>query len=166
MRLFQILAFLAFSSIIFSCQKETETETIVEENAFPSVETALQPYFEEFEYQGSLRGISVDLASEKIIGKIEELPTEHVAGQCTYGSAIDTEIIIDLTFWNDFPQTLLREMVIFHELGHCYLQRGHTEGAHPNGTCISIMRSGLEDCQDNYNSQTRLTYLNELFSLE
>ncbi|MEZ4957072.1 MAG: hypothetical protein R2825_26170 [Saprospiraceae bacterium] len=85
-----------------------DTEPIIVENAFPVVETALQPYFEEFEFQASLRGITVDLAAEKIIGKIEELPTEHVAGQCTYGSAIDNEIIIDQTFWNDFPQTLVR----------------------------------------------------------
>jgi hypothetical protein len=164
MRLFQILAFLAISSFIFSCKNDLDTEPIIVENAFPSVEIALQPYFEEFEFQASLRGITVDLAAEKIIGKIEELPTEHVAGQCTYGSAIDNEIIIDQTFWNDFPQTLVREMVIFHELGHCFLHRGHTEGAHPNGTCLSIMRSGLEDCQDNYNAQTRAAYLNELFS--
>jgi hypothetical protein len=55
-------------------------------------------------------------------------------------------------------------MVVFHELGHCYLGRGHSEETHPNGVCKSIMRSGNGGCFDNYNSTTREAYLDELFS--
>ena len=166
MRLFQSLVFLITCTVFFSCQKDQTIDSTVEENNFPSVESALQPFFEEFEYQAAVRGITIDLTEARIIGKIEDLPEEHVAGQCTYGAAIDNEIIIDQTFWNQFPQYLIREMVVFHELGHCYLKRGHTEEAHANGTCLSIMRSGLEGCRDNYVSSTRRAYLDELFGLE
>ncbi len=152
-----VLLFLLFSS----CSKD---EIVEQANFFPNVAPELQTYFEEFEYQGALRSIQINLADANIIGKIEELGEEHVAGQCTYGAAIDNEITIDKGFWNDFPQLLVREMVVFHELGHCYLDRGHTEGAKSNGACISIMRSGLGDCFDNYNSATRVAYLDELFS--
>jgi len=44
-----------------------------------------------------------------------------------------------------------------------FLSRGHTETAYANGTCASLMRSGLEDCQDNYHTNTRELYLDELF---
>ncbi len=157
---------LVFLALFFSCQKDNVNPPVVEESAYPNVDPLLHPFFEEFEYQASLRGLDVDLTGAHIIGKLEDLPEEHVAGQCSYGTNIDNEITIDLTFWNDFKQSLVREMVVFHELGHCYLSRGHTEGAHPNGTCLSIMRSGLENCRDNYNQQTRTAYLNELFANE
>ena len=167
MRLFQSFLPFFILLIIVSCKKD---EAIVEADAatdnLTNVTQALQPYFEEFEYQASLRGLDVDLTAANIIGKIEELSDENVAGQCTYGSHIDNEVTIDESFWNDYPYYYIREMVVFHELGHCYLDRGHREGAHSNGTCISIMRSGLENCHDNYNSQTRTSYLNELFSTQ
>ena len=160
MRLFQAFSTLFLTILFFSCKKDEIAEVI----SFQNVDPALQPYFEEFEYQASLRGIEVDLTAENIIGNIQELTEEHVAGQCTYGAAINNEITIDRGFWNSFPQYLIREMVVFHELGHCYLERGHREGAHSNGTCLSIMRSGLESCRDNYNSSTRDYYIDELFS--
>ncbi len=161
MKIFQSFFFTSSLLFLFSCANEDEA---LQSFQYQNVDPALQSYFEEFEYQGSLRGMQIDLTEAGLIATIEELGEEHVAGQCTYGAAIDNEITIDKGFWNDFPQTLIREMVIFHELGHCYLERGHREGAHSNGACISIMRSGLEDCIDNYNSLTRKAYLDELFS--
>ncbi|HFA50910.1 MAG TPA: hypothetical protein ENJ95_18020 [Bacteroidetes bacterium] len=158
-----IFAF-AFMLTFFACQKdETAAPITVQESAFPNVDPALWPYYEAFEKEGAERGLVIDLAADNILGKIEELPEEHVAGQCSYGTAVDSEVTIDQGFWNDFSSHYIREMVVFHELGHCYLKRGHKEGAHPDGTCLSIMRSGLEDCRDNYNLQTREEYLDELF---
>lgn len=166
MRSFQAILFFSFLLILVACKKDTVTEPIIEEPLNENVDPLLLPFFDEFEYQAALRGQEIDLQAANIIGKIEELSQEHVAGQCTYGAQIDNEITIDQGFWEDFPQHLIREMVIFHELGHCYLDRGHREGAHPNGSCLSIMRSGLEECRDNYNSQTRGDYLDELFGTD
>lgn len=164
MKLFQLFLTFCLLSTVYACQESEPLEPIIEESTFDRVDPLLQPYFEEFETQAAARGFSVDLQAEGIIGKIEELTEEHVAGQCTYGASIDNEVTIDQGFWNDYPQYYLREMVIFHELGHCYLNLDHREGAHANGTCLSIMRSGLEDCRDNYHAQTRDNYLDELFS--
>ena len=163
MRLFPSFLILLLFSILISCRQDEAISLTTEESTSPTVDPALQPFFDEFEYQASLRGITVDLASEKIIGKIEELSEQHVAGQCTYGAHIDNEITIDQTFWNDYPHYYIREMVVFHELGHCFLERGHREGAYADGSCLSIMRSGLETCRDNYFPSTRSTYLDELF---
>lgn len=150
---------------ILSCQKDEQNFVAPTENSYPNVDPSLWSYFQDFEEEAAARGLRVDLVDFGVTAEIQELSEQNVAGQCTYGSAIGSEIIIDQGFWNDFPSRQIREMVIFHELGHCYLHRGHTEGAHADGTCISIMRSGLENCQDNYNALTRDEYLDELFSV-
>lgn len=72
-------------------------------------------------------------------------------------------MIIDLEFW-ERANILNKEFVVFHELGHCTLFRAHKEGVDANGICVSMMRSGLEDCRDNYSAITRATYWDELFN--
>lgn len=167
-----MVRFLAVSlSCLFlfaSCQPEEPVELLsVSGRQFPRVDKKLWPYFERFELEAAARGVEVDLVLAGIRGDIKELTQEHVAGQCSYGAAIDEHITIDRSFWNDpgFSE-YTREMVVFHELGHCYLFRGHREDEHPDGSCVSIMRSGAGDCFDNYHSVTRAGYLDELFDRE
>lgn len=141
---------------------EEEAATDVNDRTYPGVDEALWPYFNRYEQEAETRGLQVDLIAAEITGIIEELSDENVAGQCNYSSQAPNHVIVDESFWNDAPDRI-REFVVFHELGHCDLLRDHREGSNPNGTCISIMRSGLEDCDDNYNQFTRDTYLDELF---
>lgn len=161
MKAIQFLFFAAFSLFI-SCQKDEPRAIVFTEKTYAEVDSDLWPFYREFEEQAALRGVEIDLNSFGT-AVIAELNPNGVAGQCTYGSHL-ADVVIDKGFWEDVPNYLIREMVVFHELGHCYLKRGHEEGVLPNGTCASIMRSGLEDCQDNYNSNTRADYLDELFS--
>jgi len=151
-------------TLFFSCQKE---EVTFKSDPIPTttVAVSLQDYFDRFEAEGIARGYDIDLAAANIMGQIEEIDEEHVAGQCSYGGGHPSEIVIDAAFWN-VASDLLKEMVVFHELGHCYLHRGHEEGIFSNGTCQSLMRSGVEDCQDNYTGQTREYYIDELFAGE
>lgn len=161
--------FLIFSVLfifIFSaCQKDSafsepvDNEPIIE---FPLVDLALQSYFQRFEMEGRARGFEVDLNTANISAVIEEIQENNVAGSCTYGTFTPGSIVIDLNFWNN-SSGFAKEMVVFHELGHCFLHRGHEEGAFGNGVCRSIMRSGVEGCFDNYRSETRDYYLDELF---
>jgi len=74
-------------------------------------------------------------------------------------------VTVDRDFWLNSNGNF-QEFIVFHELGHCFLHRGHREDSDAQGACISIMRSGLEDCQDNYNLLTREQYIDELFSPE
>jgi len=55
-----------------------------------------------------------------------------------------------------------KERLVFHELGHCVLNRSHLETVGTDGHCLSIMNSA-QRCSDNYNAQTREKYLDELF---
>jgi len=57
-----------------------------------------------------------------------------------------------------------KEYVVFHELGHCALNRRHLDTKNADGTCLSMMQSGNGSCKMNYNAQNRSKYLDELFS--
>lgn len=160
---------LLFASTILlffsACEKdEPFIETPVEQEfkAFTNVPESLWDYFERFEEAAHERGVRVDLNNEDISAEIMEITEDGVAGSCSYGSHTPGHIVIDETFWNE-TSDLVREMVVFHELGHCSLFLGHIEGTNNDGTCTSIMRSGLENCRDNYRSSTRDAYLDELF---
>jgi len=93
--------------------------------------------------------------------QIAEIHEENVAGVCHFSSNRPNQITIDLSFWeraSDFD----KEMVVFHEIGHCVLGQGHRETEDANGNCLSIMRSGTGDCRTLYNSNNRDYYINEL----
>ena len=135
-------------------------EVIIPE--YVGVDTSLWVFYYKFEQEAKLRGFEIDLNEEGITGEIEEIEQPYVAGQCTYNSAMPNHVTIDKEFWATSSE-VAREFVIFHELGHCNLLRGHREDAYPDGSCKSIMRSGLEGCSDNYNNYSRATYLDELF---
>jgi len=110
------------------------------------------------------RGINVDYDLIEIDGKIENITGgSRVAGQCQSNSAKPNLVTVDLNFWNR-SNDITREFVIYHELGHCYLDRGHLDDANPDGTCVSIMHSGIGDCTNVFNSSTRSDFLDELFN--
>ncbi len=158
----RLLLLLSVAFLIFSCQSE-ETFAPVEEVSFPGVDERLWPYFESFEQEAQARNLNIDLTREGITGDIVNINQGTVAGQCNFNSHRAEHLTVDLEFWNRAP-VVLREFIVFHELGHCSLFRGHEEDTYSNGACISIMRSGLGDCIDNYRSTTRSDYLDELFS--
>lgn len=143
----------------FSC---TQEEPIPEAPAYPNVEQALWPYFQTFEEEAAARGLEIDLANARLSGEIDNLDDGNVIGLCQYGRYINNHITIDKQFWNR-SSNLAREMVVFHELGHCFLGRDHLENAFRSGHCESIMRSGTCCCRDGYSASTRTYYVDELF---
>jgi len=147
------------------CDSQEAVEPIAPPPAvkFPQVEAALRPYFQRFEDEATLRGLDVDLTRTGITGKIIEIDENHVVGQCSYGRGFNpNRVTIDDRFWSR-SSDLFKEFIVFHELGHCFLLRGHLERAFRNGACVSVMRSGTQNCLDNYNFRTREFYVDELF---
>ncbi len=112
--------------------------------------------------EAAIRGWTIDLQVADITGVIQSLEEDDLAGQCCYSFFSLNHVVIDAAFWNRVPDRA-REFIVFHELGHCELARAHREDAFADGTCKSIMRSGIEDYRDNYRPFTRADYLNELF---
>ena len=159
--------FLSVFFLVFftACQEDepiAEAEVVPEVRTFPFVDERLWDFFRRFEDEAAERGLAIDLNAEGITGEIMEIEQDRVAGSCSFGSHITNHVTIDLGFWNS-SNDLFREFVVFHELGHCSLLLGHREETLEDGTCASIMRSGLEDCRDNYRFLTRESYLDELF---
>ena len=141
-------------SILISCQKDVETSYIPQ--------GSLEYHLQSFEDEAALRGIFIDLDHLDLSISIQEIERDNVAGLCHYNSNRPNEIIIDRSFWNS-SNDLFREMVVFHELGHCVLARGHRETQDQNGSCLSIMQSGTGTCILRYNQVNRDFYLDELF---
>lgn len=163
-----VLLFYCFACIL-ACQTDyLEPTQLVENNelSYPNVDQRLWSYFQNFEIAATERGITADLSKSGIRAVISEIPEEGIAGQCSYGGARNSRsITIDLEFWNR-SSSLYKEYIIFHELGHCLLNRGHLDACFSNRTYVSMMRSGYGSCRDNYTGQTRDYYLDELFGLE
>ena len=143
---------LAVSSLMISCSKDDPIETDAE----------LQPYFDLFAEEAAKRGITVDYIAARIEGLLQDIPNETVQGQCFYNENIPNKVIVDIDYWNEATKSE-KEFIIFHELGHCFLDREHLNTANPDGTCVSIMHANPGVCRFDFNSNTREDYLDELF---
>lgn len=154
--------------ILFSCYNdsnliESDVRTESDSSAkYENVDPLLWDYFETFEEEATRRGSSIRLDQLALFAGIEEIHEDDVAGQCSYSSQSPNEITIDLSFWNQ-TNSAYRELVVFHELGHCVLGRGHRDEENEHGLCVSMMNSGLSGCNVLYNNTNRKAYLDELF---
>jgi len=155
-RIFILCSFLVFQS----CQKEDITPT----KEYPNVDAELWQYFEMFEAQGKKRGVEIDLIASGITGKIGMTAHPNWVGQCNHNVNTPNHLIINSNFWNSANE-LRREKIVFHELGHCFLGKGHNDEAHADGTCKSIMRAGTGACIDNYTEESKAEYQDELFEM-
>jgi hypothetical protein len=171
----QFFLAILFFSVLQSCFDDNNTTTPIPlpqfievgeaTRSFDNVDTRLWIYFERFEDAATERGINFSLVAANVTGSIENEPGHDSAGRClqdTNGSLHHVSIRED--FWANASVTN-KEILLFHELGHCYLQRDHKDTALEDGSCVSLMRTGGSFCNDNYFEDTRDYYLDELFEL-
>lgn len=152
----RITALIVLLTLLVSCQKAEDTVPEV------TVDTSFQAYFERFEAEGAQRGLDINLASEPIGAVFSDGLADGQAGLCTQYTSGISIIEIKPTTWSD-ADDLEREHLVFHELGHCYLERPHDDAKDAAGFCLSIMQSGGQGCRYNYRQNTRSVYLDELF---
>ncbi|MFK7982644.1 MAG: hypothetical protein AB8G86_21880 [Saprospiraceae bacterium] len=150
----KVFFILSLSFLLYNCEKQIE-----EINYYSNVDERLHPYFKKFEQEGKKRGLIIDLEKSNIYGSIERIQNNGIVGLC----GNNEKVVIDDNFWARSSH-YSKELVVFHELGHCYLQLPHSTHISNNGTCKSIMRPGNGGCLDYYNSGTRTRLLDELFS--
>ena len=159
---FNVIRIIAFSFLItlVACGKD---ESIQLNKEYQGVEAELWSYFEKFEAEAADRGLVIDLAAVGITGSIEKIHAHGTVGLCNHRLDQPNHVIIDVEFWATANENA-KEMIVFHELGHCYLERGHNDDKKNNGTCASIMRSGRGGCIDFYTNSNKRNYLDELYS--
>jgi len=155
----KILFALPVLVLFISCSKDISSF----QKRYDNVDPELWSHYAAFESEAEKRGFTYDLNNLRVSGEISEIHQAGVAGSCQYGSAIDNHVTIDETFWSK-SSNLNREFVVFHELGHCALFRGHDERQNARGLCLSLMRSGTGSCRDAYSVENRDAYLDELFA--
>ncbi len=161
---FNFIRTIVFSLLItlVACGKDTEIQLNKE---YQGVDVELWSYFEKFEKEAAERGVKIDLAVAGITGTIEKIHAHGTVGLCNHRLDQPNHVIIDLNFWASASDNS-KEMIIFHELGHCYLERSHNDNKKSDGTCASIMRSGRGGCIDFYNKANKAAYLDELYTAE
>ena len=146
--LFFLLIFLAV--LLVSCHGED------------LVDDELDIYLERFQEEAAMRNITIDYERRPIEARLEVHAMEVALGWCNYDFDTQNKVTINLVFW-DVLDDLGKEKLIFHELGHCILNRQHLDRIRGDGFCKSIMHSG-QACADNYSPDTREAYLDELFT--
>ena len=144
-----LVAFLCFCG----CTKEEPASTYLD--------PAIQSYFDEFAAQGLLRGVVIDYHTSGVEGIFDDLG-DGVNGQCQHRSRGSDRVVVDRNYWNQSTD-IEREFLIFHELGHCILDRTHLDNKTAQGECVSIMHSSARSCNNTYGDSTRVRYLDELF---
>lgn len=161
---FNFIRTIAFSLLItlVACGKDNQIQLNKE---YQGVDAELWSYFEKFEKEAAERGVNIDLAAAGITGTIERIHAHGTVGLCNHRLDQPNHVIIDINFWTAASDNS-KEMIIFHELGHCYLERGHNDDKKSDGTCASIMRSGRGGCIDFYTKANKAAYLDELYTAE
>ncbi len=147
------LLFVASGYLISSCSEE------VVYNVGPDFE----PYVQRFISVAKDNGVDIDFSDTGLSIVFRDAVDKETGGVCRGNHDIE----IERFFWNGLTD-LEKEGLIFHELGHCELFRGHRNDKLPNGEWASRMRgSPIPDGDNaviNYTG-TRLDYYRtELFN--
>jgi len=137
----------------------------VEDEAVIDVKPEFQPYLDAYIVEANKRGVETKFEETGLSIDFTEKQSGILSGVCFIGQH---KIEIDRSDWNTLSDNE-KEGLIFHELGHCHLDRGHTNVLLPNGEWKSRMRGDpFEDemmsTNVNYSGRRRDYYIEELFN--
>jgi hypothetical protein len=117
----------------------------------PYIEPSLLPYVQRFINDASQYGKKLSYEDLTVI--YDSIDSDTVA----YCSGAD-RVVVSKKYWDTFSD-LSKELVMYHELGHCLLDRRHTTLQLPSRKPASIMNPVMF----NYTESERPYYKQELF---
>lgn len=121
-----------------------------------------EPLVKEFQAEGQKR-LGIEIKINALIIKRAELKDNNgdtVEGQCVMGPFMTPTIFVNRLTWS-YMDAYQQRAVLFHELGHCVLLRGHKDTYDAFGWPTSIMNTYV--IWGYFNSSTYNHYMNELF---
>ena len=127
-----------------------------------STDEELIPYFQLFADEAAERGIIVDYEAERIEGLKQNISQINVLGQCFRNEDKPKKIVVDIDYWDSANESD-RQFLIFHELGHCFLNREHDDRKDADNVCVSIMHSTPQACDFLLTDDNKEAYFDELF---
>ncbi len=157
-KLFSITSWFFVCLLLLSCNDKDEYR----------VDSDFQIYLQRFEKEALKYGYTYDFKGTGIIIEYADL-VDKTAGLTHFENPIRIEI--DRTYWEALEKKagtdLMKEDLIFHELGHGLLNRKHLNSTLENGEWKSLMCGG-EKVNDrswniNYRGVRRDYYIQELF---
>ena len=124
--------FLFLALLCLSCGSD---ELIIPTGQY-EVDPTFEPYVQEFIREGAQRGHNIDFSDTGLKIEFSQTAIEPAAGLCYLGRH---HVVIDKVNWYRFSERF-RTFLLFHELGHCELNRLHTNEQYLDGSWKSIMR--------------------------
>lgn len=104
------------------------------------VDPQIQPYIDRFVKTSNEVGAPVVV--DNLVASIGTTAKTDYAGQCVIGNGTPT-MTLNSIYWPTFDDAL-REELVFHELGHCVLNRLHNNDVDARGIPVSIMYGQMQ----------------------
>lgn len=103
-----------------------------------SVPAEVEPFIKSFRDEAQKRNRTV--STDNLIVTLGASQSDDICGQCQLESGKTPRITLnnDSFCWQQANQ-YERECLVFHELGHCLLNRAHKTDKFPNGVFASLM---------------------------
>ena len=158
-----VVCYMSMVLMLASCAPKSKSER----KGVISVDQELAPYFELFKQRAAEHGKNLNISSITIkfegeLGK-DASGTSEILGLCTMWREDDEsypEIKIDRTDYA-LLSNVRREALLFHELGHCLLNRVHDDDTYDDGRPKSLMNKYI--IGEYYYSSYYDEYMRELF---
>tara|TARA_R110002050_G_scaffold241508_2_gene377879 strand:+ start:3130 stop:4065 length:936 start_codon:yes stop_codon:yes gene_type:complete len=139
--------------ILFGCSDDEFINSELNNPEFMS-------FYESFKNEANIRGVKTE--NSQINFFLADIKNPNTAGLC-YSNG---NIYIDKSFWFNSSKNE-KELLIYHELGHCVLNRNHKNLKSKSGECLSYLRGGEDNFECSFNLYSlfwRKYYLDELFN--
>lgn len=141
---------IVFSCVILACSRDD----------LNYIDPAFQSYVDMFFEEAQIRNVNI---SQDDFSFSVNFGEESNLGICFPST---NRILISRIQWGRLSE-LSKQYLIFHEMGHCILERLHDNEVLPNGECKSMMQGGEgNECRMNIDNFEvwRTYYLDELFN--
>lgn len=141
-------------------------------HSIPSQDAQLLPYFNDYYSECTvLKSVSScqDIFQIDLEFAVLNSPVEGVcqkwSEQTTFDNYVYRRIAIDPNTWSQLSETA-RHALIYHELGHCHLNRGHLDTNGGPGLPSYVPSSIMNErrFQDSFLEYYHVQYMHELFS--